>query len=67
MNLERFLVGKRRDSRTRKGAEPGKREAFSSAACKEQSDAAERCRRKGGRGIPPSHSRHLGTFLKCQH
>ena len=26
MNLERFLVGKRRDSRTRKGAKPRKRE-----------------------------------------
>ena len=41
--------------RTRKGAELRKREAFSSAARKERSDAAERGRRKGGRGIPPSH------------
>ena len=53
--------------RTRKGAKPRKREAFSSAARKERSDAAGRGRRKGGRGIPPSHSRHLGTFLKCRH
>lgn len=42
--------------RTRKGAELRKREAFSSAARKEQSDAAGRGRRPGGRGIPPSHT-----------
>ena len=62
MDLERFFVGKRRDS-NRQGAELRKREAFSSAARKEQSDAAGRGRRKGGRGIPPSHisqSRFLG-------
>ena len=42
--------------RTRKGAELRKREAFSSAARKERSDAAGRGRRPGGRGIPPSHT-----------
>ena len=42
--------------RTRKGAELRKREAFSSEARKERSDAAERGRRPGGRGIPPSHT-----------
>ena len=41
--------------RTRKGAELRKREAFSSAARKERSDAAGRGRPKGGRGNPPSH------------
>ena len=45
MNLERFLVGKRRDSN------PQGCEAFSSAARKERSDAAGRGRRKGGRGV----------------
>ena len=44
-----------RGIRTRKGAELRKREAFASAARKERSDAAGRGRRKGGRGIPPSH------------
>ena len=42
MNLERFFVGKRRDSRPRKGAELRKREALSSAARKEQSDVGRR-------------------------
>ena len=42
--------------RTRKGAELRKREAFSSAARKERSDAAGRGRRPGGRGIPPSRT-----------
>ena len=59
--------------RTRKGAKLRKREAFSSAARKERSDAAGRGRRSGGRGplrpisaesSPPS--RHLGTVPKCR-
>ena len=64
-----------RGIRTRKGAELRKREAFSSAARKERSDAAGRGRRqadaeslrpKSTTGTPYLN-RHLGTFPKCRH
>ena len=51
-------MGKRRDSRTRKGAELRKREAFSSAAREERSDEAD----AGGgaaRGHPSSPTTDL--------